>query len=400
MAAPLISGFGLLQMRKLTLKHIGQIKKAEIEFGDLTVLVGPQATGKSIFLQFFKLLIDSGHILAELKKHGLDWKKERSPFLDIYFGEGMRGLWRGQSEILVDDFSHAFNKLIERQKRDKDEKLFFIPAQRVITLGKGWPRPFTDYSPGDPFVVRQFSDHLRVLMEKGFGETDKLFPHTRRLKTEIRDLLQETVFSSFELEIDREHGPQKRLILRTQGQEQALPFMVWSAGQREFVPLLLGLFWLLPGAAATRREPIEWVVIEELEMGLHPKAVSAALLLVLDLLARGYRVCLSTHSTHVLDVVWAMKTIQDQRAPAVKLLDIFDAQPTQQMRSMIERTATKSAKVYYFDPKTKETKGISNLDPGASSEGESGWGGLSEFSGRVAEVVAGVVNDAGEHERP
>ncbi|MEK7856028.1 MAG: ATP-binding protein, partial [Acidobacteriota bacterium] len=180
-------------MRKLTLRHIGQIKNAEIEFGDLTVLVGPQATGKSIFLQFFKLLIDSGHILAELKKHGLDWKKEKSRFLDIYFGEGMHGLWRSHSQILVEDIVDDFDKLISRQRKDKNEKLFFIPAQRVLTLGKGWPRPFTDYSPGDPFVVRQFSDHLRLLMEKGFGESDKLFPRTGRLKTEIRDLLQETV---------------------------------------------------------------------------------------------------------------------------------------------------------------------------------------------------------------
>jgi len=255
MSASLFSRFGFLQMRKLTLKNIGQIKKAEIEFGDLTVLVGPQATGKSIFLQFFKLLVDAGHVLAELKKHGLYWKKEKALFLDTYFGEGMSGLWHEHSEIRVDDDSQSLDKLISKQKKVKDEKLFFIPAQRVITLGKGWPRNFSDYSPGDPFVVRQFSEHLRVLMEKGIGETDKLFPHTRRLKTEIRDLLLETVFSGFGLEIDKQHGPQKRLILRIEGNDQALPFMVWSAGQREFVPLLLGAYWLLPGAGATRREP-------------------------------------------------------------------------------------------------------------------------------------------------
>jgi hypothetical protein len=386
----------MVTMQKLTLYNIGQIKTAEIDFGDLTVLVGPQATGKSIFLQFFKLLIDTGHILSELKKHGLDWKKDKSEFLDIYFGEGMRGLWRNSSQIVVENVPHDLGKLISRQKRDKEEKLFFIPAQRVITLGKGWPRPFTDYSPGDPFVVRQFSDHLRLLMEKGFGDSDKLFPQPRRLKIEIRDLLKNTVFSSFGLEIDKQHGPQKRLILRTEGQKQALPFMVWSAGQREFVPLLLGAYWLSPGAGATRREPIEWVVIEELEMGLHPKAVAAALLLVLDLLARDYRVCLSTHSTHVLDVVWAIQTIQQRGAPSAKLLEIFDAEPTQQMRWMIDRAAKKRAKVFYFDPETEMTKDISNLDPGATSEGEAGWGGLSEFSGRVAEVVAEVVSDGQE----
>lgn len=40
--------------------HVGPITDAEVTFGDLTVLVGPQATGKSVFLQFLKLLVDSG----------------------------------------------------------------------------------------------------------------------------------------------------------------------------------------------------------------------------------------------------------------------------------------------------------------------------------------------------
>ena len=60
---------------RLQASNIGQIRRADIEFGDLTVLVGPQASGKSIFLQFLKLLVDPGAILAELKRNGMDWRK-------------------------------------------------------------------------------------------------------------------------------------------------------------------------------------------------------------------------------------------------------------------------------------------------------------------------------------
>jgi predicted ATPase len=42
------------------LKNIGPIKDADIRFGDLTVFVGPQASGKSIALQFLKLVLDNG----------------------------------------------------------------------------------------------------------------------------------------------------------------------------------------------------------------------------------------------------------------------------------------------------------------------------------------------------
>ena len=42
----------------LQLKNIGQITNADIRFGDLTVFVGPQATGKTIALEFLKLAVD------------------------------------------------------------------------------------------------------------------------------------------------------------------------------------------------------------------------------------------------------------------------------------------------------------------------------------------------------
>ena len=35
---------------------------------------------------------------------------------------------------------------------------------------------------------------------------------------------------------------------------------------------------------------------------------------------------------------------------------------------------------------------ISDLDPGAEDIAEGGWGGLTEFSGRVGDIVAEVAN--------
>ena len=50
----------------LRLEKVGQIVEADIRFGDLTVFVGPQATGKSIALQFLKLIVDTGHVQHEM----------------------------------------------------------------------------------------------------------------------------------------------------------------------------------------------------------------------------------------------------------------------------------------------------------------------------------------------
>ena len=380
-------------LNRLKLIQVGQISRAEVQFGDLTVLVGPQATGKSIFLQFLKLALDTGYVHDQLHKHGIEWERSVPAFLDVYLGEGMRGVWREGAEgsaVEVDGQPVDVAKWVAPRRRASKATAFYIPAQRVLSLANGWPRPFQSFASEDPFAVRDFSETFRLLMEQEFTRAAALFPKTNRLKREYRELLNRHVFGGFGLHVDR-HGAQKRLVLRREEGAAAIPFMAWSAGQREFVPLLMGLYWLMPSAKVKRRSDLSWVIIEEPEMGLHPNAISAVVLLVLELLWRGYRVCLSTHSPHVLDVVWAIRTIQQHRADSGRLLEVFEVRKTGPMKEVADTAIKKEAKVYYFD-RSGEARDISNLDPGSNDRLEAGWGGLSEFSGRVNEIVAKVVN--------
>jgi hypothetical protein len=382
----------------LDIRSVGQIKHAQIEFGDLTVFVGPQATGKSIALQTLKLLQDSQHTLAELRRYGLDWGKDIDKFFDIYFGQGMRSIWHPNlSEIVWNNSKVDIGKIIAPGKGRKPkevESMFFVPAQRVLTLREGWPRPFTDYSPGDPFAVREFSERLRQLMEREFEDENNLFPQERKLKAEFRRMLSESIFSGFGLKIDR-YRAQKRVVLEVingNNSNETLPYMVWSAGQREFVPLLLSFYWLMPSTKTPRRGSLKWVVIEEPEMGLHPHAISVVLLMTLELLRRGYKVCLSTHSPHVLDVVWALGVLKTYQADPLSVIDMFEAPKTGNLLTLAKDALTKVCKVYYFDRSSGTSTDISALDPGSEKAIEAGWGGLSEFSGRVADVVARTVN--------
>jgi hypothetical protein len=377
------------------LEHVGQITCADVTVADLTVLVGPQATGKSIFLQFLKLALDTGYIHDQLRKHGIDWKRSVPDFLDVYLGEGMRGLWRtgGQSAVVVNGEPIAMMELVTPRHRRRKASVFYIPAQRVLSLANGWPRPFQGFASEDPFAVREFSETFRLLMEQEFSRTADLFPKTNRLKGEYRGLLSDHVFGGFRLQVDR-HGAQKRLVLQQGIGVQPIPFMAWSAGQREFVPLLMGLYWLMPAAKTKKRGDLEWVVIEELEMGLHPRAIAVVLLLVLELLWRGYRVCLSSHSPHVLELIWALRVIKSHCADPASLLQVFGVRKSDPMKAVAAEALQKETRVYYFD-RDGGVQDISNLDPGSEDVREADWGGLSEFSGRVADVVASVVNAAG-----
>ena len=380
-------------MDRMKLQNVGQITEAEISFGDLTVFVGPQATGKSIALQFLKLLVDTGQVQEELTRYGMDWSGKLPEFFDIYFGQGMKTIWRdGESSVSWEGKQIDMTRLIARRRKTRDESVFFIPAQRVLALRDGWPRPFSDYSSGDPFAVREFSERLRLLVEQEFSAQEKLFPQKGRLKRELRELLERHVFGTFKLQVEKFRS-QKRLVLDANG--EALPYMVWSAGQREFVPLLLGLYWLMPPTKVSTRAGIKWVVLEELEMGLHPRAISVVLLMIFELVTRGYRVCLSTHSPQTLEAVWALRHLKENRASANSVLDLFDAPHTQVMQKLAATVLQKSVRVHYFDRETGRTRDISDLDPSQEESGDAGWGGLTEFSARANTVVARAVANAG-----
>ncbi|MBM4087431.1 MAG: ATP-binding protein, partial [Planctomycetes bacterium] len=247
---------------------------------------------------------------------------------------------------------------------------------------------------GDPFVVRDFSEKLRRLAEKEFSENEAVFPQSRRLRQVIRKALLDAIFGGFSLRLETQMG-QRRFVLRSSG-GPSLPFTVWSAGQREFVPLLLGAYQLLPRTKAPRRGQLELAVIEEIEMGLHPQAISAAMLLVLDLLQRGYRVCLSTHSPHVLDVVWALRRFRESGADEQLVFDLFGlpSNPESKKLAAAALDPTKTTEVYYFERKHGTVQDISQLDPSSDDAAEAGWGGLTEFSGHVGNLVARAVANA------
>jgi hypothetical protein len=379
----------------LGLRNIGQIQEADLSFGDLTVLVGPQASGKSIALQWLKLVLDTGLVQAQLSQYGLDWGKSLPKFLDLYFGEGMHTVWQdGLSEVLWDHQPWEANKKIGRKAVSKKESVFLIPAQRVLTLRDGWPRPFSDFSAGDPFAVRSFSEKLRLLMEQELGAGDAVFPKSNRLKSEYRKLLEKTIFQQFRLKVDALRS-QKRLVLGQTAGAAPLPYMVWSAGQREFVPLLLGLYWLMPPAKVSRRNDVRWVIIEEPEMGMHPRAITAVLLLVLELLDRGYRVCISTHVPQVLDFVWVIQKLGRTQAKPEELLQVFEAPNTQGLRTVAANALKKECKVYFFDGDSGQVHDITGLDPASLDKTESSWGGMLDFSGRANEAVATAMANTG-----
>jgi len=378
----------------LEVRNFAQIREARIEFGDLTVLVGPQATGKSLLLQWLKIALDMGEILFALKEAGSDVETPKS-LLDLTFGEGMSAAWtEGQTVVRFDGSSITPGSWMKGLKRKQQGSVFFIPAHRALLLAEGWPAPFMKLNADTPVVARLFSQNL---YQRFSGrQAAPLFPVERILKEEYRELIDDAVFHGGTVQLEKE-GLRYRLRLAFK-EGVALPFMTWTAGQREFTPLLLGLYHVLPPRKAAKRPEIDWVVIEEPEMGLHPHAIAVFMLLVLDLLWRGYRVVISTHSPLVLDAVWAIRLLGRHKAGAKLLSEAFAVKRPTAVRPVMEHALRAHYRVHYLeiDPESRRVtaRDISGLDPASLDDNEATWGGLTGFSSRFGTAVRQAVNEA------
>ncbi|UJS23779.1 AAA family ATPase [Thiothrix winogradskyi] len=388
----------------ISMRNIGPIKQANIELGNLTVLVGPQATGKSIFLQTLKLLIDRDYIDATFKKNSMNFKGRSDAFLDGYFGRNMSALWKpkhsdisinGQNVDLIEHLKESTVD-INRSQLGAYEQLFYIPAQRVISLPRGMSQDFGKYHFGDPFTLRHFSDRVHSILQNKFAIESDLSPH-KILPETIGKHISEQIYAGAQLTYrDDEVDFVRKLMLDIPNGPQGLPFLAWSAGQREFTPLLLGLYLLFEEVGLVKEPKLpfwNWVVIEEPEMGLHPQAINITLYMILTLLARGHKVLLSTHSPQVLDMLWALRICQQKQGTPQDVLGIFNLE--QDADTLTAELALKQQyKVYYFQ-RSGIVEDISALDPGSDNPAQAHWGGLTEFAGRAGDVVSQVVNRAG-----
>ncbi len=389
-------------MKKLIIENLGPICKADIELGDLTILVGPQASGKTIALETLKLVEDNSSIIGKLNKSNYITSKVDN-VLNLYYGKGSATMWRENTHIEVDGIVFGIDHLTPSMgKENSQESVFYIPAQRVTSVAEGAGKSFESYNFGTPYVNRQFGDTVQRFIQNGIGQQTVLFPMKTRLKSQMRRRFDNSIYHGAKVELN-EDNMTKQMVLSVGGSN--LPVTVWSAGQREFTPLLLGVY-CLTGAPQNvlRNDLYKTVIIEEPEMGLHPKAIIDVLLQILELIQgekgkngprRGYQVIVSTHSSLFLDFAWAFDIIKKCPYNKVKntaLYDLLGVGDNVSMMRMLEGLFEKKIKTYYLGKK-ENSEGSVSLDISALDVWDdnpiiSEWGGMTSFASRASDIVA------------
>lgn len=384
----------------ITVKHFGPIRELDIELGDLTLLVGAQASGKSLFLQMFKLLKDRFAILKSLENYGFVVNNKLENLLNRYLGEGLSSLWTEETVLILNGKTYTRDCFESSPKGNPADKVFYIPAQRILSIADGRPKYFMEFSENDPFVLRKFSETLRLLIQNGLGEGGVLFPLPNRLESEIKNMYDKAIFHGGRVVLD-EKGGQRKIAMNVE--DLHLPLMTWSAGQKEFMPLLMAFYCLsAPPQGVVNRKQYEYIILEEPEMGLHPLAIQTIILQMIAFIHAGYKVIVSTHSPVWLEFVWAynyLKCIpEDKRILA--LCEVFGMQDSMHNSlSFMKDIYEKEIRTYFFSRHTTgkvTAKDITSLDVYSDDVDENEWGGLTQFSTKANEVVSKYMAHYGE----
>lgn len=380
-------------MERLTIDHLGPIGHVDVHFGDLTILVGAQASGKSIFLETFKLMKDRHAIISTLERYGLLFKKDEETLLNRYYGQGMAEMWSEETAVSLNQDRYGRGDLLEPAAGKKQESMFYVPAQRILCMPEGRPKNFMEFDASTPYVFRSLGETLRMLVNYGLGNTRRIYPIDNRLKSFVKKSLDSSIFYNSSIETEEDHG-RYELKLNTGG--ISVPYQSWSAGQKEFMPLLLSIYCLSgPPQTIVNKDRYEYVVVEEPEMGLHPKAITSVILQLLELIANGYKVIVSTHSQVFMEFAWAFYSLADSEKRREALCEMFEVRESANLKKMLYDVANKEVRTYFFRHDAGQkviSTDISGLDVLDEDESIAEWGGISRFASRVTDVVSKYIS--------
>ena len=120
------------------------------------------------------------------------------------------------------------------------------------------------------------------------------------------------------------------------------------------------------------------------------------MVIFLELVYRGYKLIITTHSTLLLELAWAINYVKTHNGTANDLLTLFNFTKTAgttlvPVFTKIITDATFST--YHFQRKNDGVyvENISRLD---IDENEDNWGGLSAFATKTSNLISKLVSDA------
>jgi hypothetical protein len=304
-------------VEKLRVKNLGPIKDFEMTTNRLTVLIGPQASGKSLLAQMLYFFNEFKAIFSERFPYssvGAEWEDEvvvkllsdmrGAPICsfmcedsDIVFGRS------GEEPIGLRGFckvSTAFKEMVGRLNSkwsDSSQLLIvdgkfssvFIPTERSFYTRLINTRQSALFSEEQSYLMRKFSEDLEYCGKNYAVETDQdeviesqqVKALGGRVKRVVGGLPPRT-FWAWDL---------------TDEKDDRFPLAGISSGQMESWPFF-ALCKVFGGDGLST-----YFYFEEPETHLHPSAQVEVVKTIAYLISRGHRFVITTHSPFILYVI-------------------------------------------------------------------------------------------------
>ncbi len=313
-------------MEQLEVKNLGPLREARLSPRQLSILIGPQASGKSLLIQLLYLLRDLvGHLARRpLDVQPIQGETREMRLLRDLFGE-LRGVPFGyfangtmQAVYHPQDATRGWKLKVFKTNRwvrpygaleallqntmddwSRDPSLagayrgtrhqHFLPTERAAFTRLVNSDPAVLYAPYQPLPFREFardlSESLPLFREIVHGRPRAPF-HELMLTTQARTLQGEAYVPR--------HGPKLwKWRVPGSGKERLIPIEATSSGQSEAWP-----FFVIATVMGAR--PAQEFYLEEPETHLHPEAQVGIVDAIEALLRQGHSVSLTTHSPFLL----------------------------------------------------------------------------------------------------
>ncbi|NOQ35045.1 MAG: AAA family ATPase [Methylococcaceae bacterium] len=349
-------------MEHLSIKNFLCIEEAEFEVGRFNIIIGSQASGKSVIsklLYFFREIYDSNHSqpLSSSKKSlqtiipnnfkryfpEYAWKKQSFQIdyeinnikISLINDEGLSLLLSDEfislnaelKKINQEKLSNLENAILKEQQLKKRlgifQSLLFIPATRSFfaIVQKNIFSFLANDIEIDPFLKKfgslyenakmLFSEHEHVVANSKLDS--EFYPINIDLRDKISFLIELILKGSYFRKDEQDWIKTK---------EQTINFFHASSGQQESLPMLIILsVWV----ALVDRQASK-IFIEEPEAHLFPVSQKHIISLLGVIYNHSYDFVITTHSPYILtainNAILAHDVIEEKGKEAVK--DIFD----------------------------------------------------------------------------
>jgi AAA ATPase domain len=342
-------------MPRLIISQFSCVSYAEIEISPLTIIIGPQASGKSIICKlfyFFYTVISRKSFDTEEYK---EWKEFSNSVVSDFKSWFPPSAWGGKkfavtftagpielsivrtisgnrpganvkftsSSFLSEQFTRHRQLLNEHQTKEKgksaSDRLALEDTWQIDSLVR---RGMNESLKDDYYLVQSFIPAGRSFFTSmgktivAFDRSGLLDPVTvafGRLFTGVREQWNRRVIYSTDSALHRRAVNRRQSLAQkffggeiriegdkeyvTSGDGRKIPFSILSSGQQELLPL-----WMTLQSRAERRQNKQLVYVEEPEAHLFPTAQSALVEYLISLTTgdTGLSLLITTHSPYVL----------------------------------------------------------------------------------------------------